>query len=111
MCVFCAQVGKAAGGFGCSDVSVVTADVKSDVAAMDLQGGAAFAPTVGTDDPVAQNPGPSGDTVPGATSTTFSVTNDSYVRGYVNVSGDQDWYQVTLTAGQQYTFFMNGLGV
>jgi serralysin len=111
MCVYCAQVGKAAGGFGCADVPAMTVDAKSDARAVDLQGGATFAPTIATDDPVSQNPGPGGDTVPGTTSTTFSVTNDAYVRGYINTSGDQDWYQVTLTAGQQYTFFLNGFGV
>ena len=33
------------------------------------------------------------------------------MRGYVNASGDQDWYSVSLTAGQTYTFTLSGFGV
>ena len=50
------------------------------------------------------------DSVPGSTSTSDTLSIDSFARGFVNSNGDQDWYRVTLTAGQQYTFAMNGFG-
>src|SRR5262245_53051644 len=55
-----------------------------------------------------ESSGPDG--VPGSTGTTFSVSSGSSVRGYVNSNGDQDWYAVTLTAGQTYTFALSGFG-
>ncbi len=55
-----------------------------------------------------QNPGV--DTVPGSTASTFALAAGQRAVGYVNFSGDQDWYRVTLTAGQQYTFALNGWG-
>jgi serralysin len=32
------------------------------------------------------------------------------VRGYINTPGDQDWYKITLVAGQTYTFALSGFG-
>jgi hypothetical protein len=58
MCIYCARVGKAAGGFGCADVPAMTVDAKSDATAVDLQDGATLAPTVATDDPVSQKSRP-----------------------------------------------------
>lgn len=52
-----------------------------------------------------------GDTVPGGTSTTFGIAPGTSVNGVINTSGDQDWYRVTLTAGQSYTITLNGAAV
>jgi serralysin len=50
---------------------------------------------------------PDADVVGGDTSTTFSMTTGvgmfgGAVLAYVNTPGDQDWYQITLTAGRSY---------
>lgn len=53
------------------------------------------------------------DIVPGDTSTTATVAVGGYVDGAIDTAGDHDWYVVTLTAGQTYTFstmFSTGLG-
>ena len=52
------------------------------------------------------------DSVPGDTSSTATVAVGGYVQGAIDTSGDHDWYQVTLVAGQTYTFstmFSQGL--
>ena len=51
------------------------------------------------------------DTVPGSTGTSSTLSGGTSVRGFINASGDQDWYAVTLTAGQTYTFAQSGFGV
>jgi serralysin len=53
---------------------------------------------------------PLSDTVPASTSTSFSMSSGTSVRGYVNLGGDQDWYSVNLVAGQTYTFALSGFG-
>src|SRR5215510_6537211 len=50
------------------------------------------------------------DSVPGSTGTSLTMSSGSSARGYINSSGDQDWYAVTLTAGQTYTFALSGFG-
>ena len=42
---------------------------------------------------------------------TATMSGGTSVRGYINANGDQDWYAVTLTAGQTYTFALSGFGV
>src|SRR5689334_665759 len=55
--------------------------------------------------------GPGSDTVSGSTGTSSTMSGGTSVRGYINGGGDQDWYAVTLTAGQTYTFALSGFGV
>ena len=45
---------------------------------------------------------------PGGTSSTDPVVFGGSVAGAIDTGGDQDWYRVTLTAGQTYTFWTNG---
>ena len=102
MCAQCDLSGKDA-GFACPDVAAVqavTGDGEIVIAA----------PSVGDGEPLGQSPGSAGDTVPGATSTIFTLSNDAVARGYINSSGDQDWYRITLAAGSTYTFAENGFG-
>ena len=106
MCALCGQAGKTPGGYGCLDVSAASYQDSSDSGGS----GDVAAPVVIDPGPEGQNPGSGGDTVPGSTATTFTQSNDSYVRGYINSSGDQDWYRVNLVVGQQYTFALNGFG-
>ena len=47
------------------------------------------------------------DTVPGSTGTSSTLSGGTSVRGFINAMGDQDWYAVTLTAGQTYTFALS----
>lgn len=52
------------------------------------------------------------DTVPGGISSGATVAVGGYVSGAIDTSGDSDWYQVTVVAGQTYTFttiFSQGL--
>lgn len=51
------------------------------------------------------------DTVPGGTSTSFGISAGTPVFGVVNSSGDQDWYRITVVAGQSYTISLNGATV
>src|SRR5215467_13691783 len=51
------------------------------------------------------------DTVAGSTGTSSTLSSGTSVRGFINSNGDQDWYAVTLTAGQTYTFALSGFGV
>ena len=62
------------------------------------------------DGPIDQNPGPGGDTVPGDSSTTFTLDIGDSVEGYINTGGDRDWYAVQLEAGQFYQFDLEGIG-
>lgn len=50
------------------------------------------------------------DTVPGDTSSTVNLAIGSSVNGVLDTLGDRDWYRVTLTAGQTYTFTVGGTG-
>src|SRR5437016_4324322 len=54
---------------------------------------------------------PGSDTVAGSTGTSSTLSGATSVRGYINSNGDQDWYAVTLAAGQTYTFALSGFGV
>lgn len=45
---------------------------------------------------------------PGNTGSTDPVVFGGSVAGAIDTGGDQDWYRVTLTAGQTYTFWTNG---
>lgn len=67
----------------------------------------------GPDGPQEQNPGPGGDTVPGAihNNPSFFLTVGGPAQiGFVNTVGDDDWYRVELVAGQSYVFTLNGSG-
>jgi serralysin len=44
------------------------------------------------------------DTVPGSIATTVTLTVGGYLSGEIDNATDSDWYQVTLVAGQTYTF-------
>src|SRR6266581_5687495 len=98
MCQLCQQLGldlhKSDAGLlnGQSDGSIVTWAA--------LPGGSGAA---------AESPG--SDTVAGSTGTSSALSSGTSVRGYINSNGDQDWYAVTLTAGQTYTFALSGFGV
>ena len=50
------------------------------------------------------------DTIPANSSTTASIALNGTVVGTVDTPGDHDWYRVSLTAGQTYTFLLNGSG-
>ena len=45
-----------------------------------------------------------------SSSTTYSLTAGQSIQGTLTGSGDHDWYRVTLTAGQTYTFALSGTG-
>ncbi len=51
--------------------------------------------------------GTGGDTVPDNVSTTFTILPGGAVSGFVNTGGDQDWYRVSLNAGETYTINLN----
>jgi hypothetical protein len=97
MCVLCVSAGKAPGGPECSEAGSEPADGSS--------GKGALPP-----DSTAAPEAPGTDGVGGTTSTTGTMAFDTAVRGFINTVGDQDWYRVTLVAGQTYTFAMNGMG-
>lgn len=42
--------------------------------------------------------------VPGSTGTTATLAPGGYVQGEIDITGDSDWYRITLVAGQTYTF-------
>jgi len=48
------------------------------------------------------------DDAPGGIGSTDPVVFGGSVAGAIDTAGDQDWYRVTLTAGQTYTFWTNG---
>ena len=49
-----------------------------------------------------------GDTVPGDTSTTITLSIGASLNGAVNTFGDRDWFAVDLVAGQRYSFSLDG---
>ena len=104
MCIACVSAGKASGAFGCDDVSAAPSASSSDTGATTTN--AAAAPGDGTTSETSGS-----DTVAGSTSTNDTMSIDTSVRGFINSNGDQDWYRVTLVAGQQYTFAESGFGV
>jgi len=62
--------------------------------------------------PIAQSSGSTfaeGD-VPGDISTTETITVGGSVTDTIEVSGDQDWFQINLVAGQRYVFTLSGTG-
>lgn len=85
MCVICSIESREAGVYDCLDAKIPeTPDLPSQT--------------------------PLTDTVIGSTGTTLGISSGSYVQGYINFSGDQDWYRIQLTAGQTYTFRLDGFG-
>jgi serralysin len=50
------------------------------------------------------------DTVPGNTGTTATLSVGGSVTGTVDTTGDQDWFRITLEAGQAYRFDLEGSG-
>ena len=48
--------------------------------------------------------------IPANTSTTATAIVNGSVSDTLEVVGDQDWFEVTLTAGQRYTFALDGSG-
>lgn len=50
------------------------------------------------------------DSIAGATTTTATLAIGGAQTGIVNVAGDDDWYRVTLVAGQSYVFTATGNG-
>jgi serralysin len=97
MCVLCVSAGKAPGGPECSEAGSEPADGSSGKGTLPA-------------DTTAAPEAPGTDGVGGTTSTTGTMAFDTAVRGFINTVGDQDWYRVTLVAGQTYTFAMNGMG-
>src|SRR5687767_6735760 len=49
------------------------------------------------------------DTVLGGTGTSSFLSVGGTGSGTVDVSGDQDWYRISLVAGQQYRFDLTGI--
>ena len=47
--------------------------------------------------------------VPGSASTQMSLADSGSVSGEINYQGDEDWFQVDLQAGNQYSFAISGL--
>lgn len=47
--------------------------------------------------------------VPGSASTQVSLADSGSVSGEINYQGDEDWFQVDLQAGNQYSFAISGL--
>jgi serralysin len=103
MCTLCNLAGKASGGLGCLD-----GNAAGTAAGGSANGDAAKVDGSGS---LFQGPGSGGDTVSGSTGTAAAMSGATAMRGYINSSGDQDWYQLTLVAGQTYTFAENGFGV
>jgi hypothetical protein len=96
MCALCQQLGL---DFHKLNVGVTDGTADGAAAWAALPGGS------GTD-----AEGPGSDTVLGSTGTSSTMSGGTSVRGYINGNGDQDWYAVTLTAGQTYTFALSGFG-
>src|SRR5262245_26022420 len=100
MCILCTSAGKNAGGPECSDVG-------NQSSGNDTSNPNAAQPT-GDNGTASEVSG--SDSVAGSTSTSATLAVDTAVRGFINTSGDTDWYRVNLVAGQQYTFAANGFG-
>jgi len=96
MCQLCQQLGLDLHKLGAADVASANGDASSWAA---LPGG-----------PAADAESPGSDSVAGSTGTSSTMSSGTSMRGYINTSGDQDWYAVTLTAGQTYTFALSGFG-
>ena len=66
----------------------------------------------GGDGPQEQNPGAGGDTIGGNidAGNFGAIAIGGSQDGYVNTVGDDDWYAVSLVAGQSYVFTMTGSG-
>ena len=47
------------------------------------------------------------DSVPNTTATTFNLTVGDTATGFVNTPTDQDWFRISLVAGQTYNFALN----
>jgi serralysin len=100
MCILCVSAGKNAGSPECIDVG-------DQSTGNDTTNPNAAQPP-GNDGTASETSGP--DAIAGSTSTTSTLSIDGSARGFINTSGDQDWYRVNLVAGQQYTFAANGFG-
>jgi serralysin len=59
---------------------------------------------------IGQSSGSGGDTIAGSTATTATIATGQAVTGYANTATDSDWFRITLTAGQTYTFAAFGFG-
>ncbi len=46
----------------------------------------------------------------GSASTSYTLANGQFLQGQVTSNGDQDWYAVSLIAGQSYIFSLVGTG-
>ena len=46
----------------------------------------------------------------GSASTSYTLANGQFLQGQVTSNGDQDWYAVSLVAGQSYIFSLVGTG-
>jgi hypothetical protein len=84
-----------------------TFDTLAGNASGDVSGASAAATL---DDGTTASEAAGSDSVPGSASTTATLASNTAVRGFVNTNGDQDWYRITLIAGHQYTFELNGFG-
>ena len=100
MCQLCQQLGLDLHKLGTVGPDATPSD--------DGRGAVSWAPQPGGSGTDSETSGV--DSVPGSTGTTFTLSSGSSARGYINSSGDQDWYAVTLTAGQTYTFALSGFG-
>jgi serralysin len=101
MCIMCTFAGKNAGGPECNEVGI-------ESTGSDTTTNPNAAQPPGNDGAASETSGP--DAIAGSTATTSTLSIDSWARGFINTSGDQDWYRVNLVAGQQYTFAANGFG-
>src|SRR5262245_33401972 len=112
MCQLCQQLGLDLHKLGALGPDATLSD--------DGRGGVAWAPSDDGRGAVSWAPSSGGsavdsetsgvDSVPGSTGTSLTMSSGTSVRGYINSSGDQDWYAITLTAGQTYTFALSGFG-
>jgi len=95
MCIACTLAGKASGGPDCDEVVAV-----QDTGGGDSSSGiaAGLSNVVETTD-AANGAG-----------TTYTLAAAQTALGTLGSLGDHDWYRVTLTAGQTYTFAMTGIG-
>src|SRR5215510_5004418 len=100
MCQLCQQLGLDLHKLGTVGPDATPSD--------DGRGAVSWAPQPGGSGPDSETSGV--DSVPGSTGTSLTMSSGSSARGYINSSGDQDWYAVTLTAGQTYTFALSGFG-
>ncbi|PHR93778.1 MAG: hypothetical protein COA69_03880 [Robiginitomaculum sp.] len=69
-----------------------------------------YAQNPGFQTPNFQAGGPDFTTIPGDVSTTATIAVNSQINSTIDVSGDTDWFSVTLEAGQTYDISMLGTG-